>query len=71
MFNASYAPMLSQVGEQGAVEVARHPDAESVVTGIVGCAGLLPTVAAIKARKEICLANKETIIAGEHLTDKK
>lgn len=34
------------------------------MTGIVGCAGLLPTVAAIKARKEICLANKETLIAG-------
>jgi 1-deoxy-D-xylulose-5-phosphate reductoisomerase len=35
-----------------------------VVTGIVGCAGLLPTVAAIKAGKDICLANKETLIAG-------
>ncbi len=52
------------VGDEGAVEVARHPDAESVVTGIVGCAGLLPTVAAIKAKKDICLANKETLIAG-------
>ena len=52
------------VGDEGAVEVARHKDAESVVTGIVGCAGLLPTVAAIKAKKEICLANKETLIAG-------
>jgi 1-deoxy-D-xylulose 5-phosphate reductoisomerase len=53
------------VGDEGAVEVARHKDAEAVVTGIVGCAGLLPTVAAIKAKKEICLANKETLIAGE------
>uniref|UniRef100_A0A7R9Z4I5 1-deoxy-D-xylulose-5-phosphate reductoisomerase n=1 Tax=Chlamydomonas euryale TaxID=1486919 RepID=A0A7R9Z4I5_9CHLO len=52
------------VGDEGAVEVARHPDAEAVVTGIVGCAGLLPTVAAIKAGKDICLANKETLIAG-------
>ena len=32
--------------------------------GIVGCAGLQPTVAAIKAGKDICLANKETLIAG-------
>ena len=55
---------LAQVGDEGAVEVARHSEAESVVTGIVGCAGLLPTVAAIKAKKEICLANKETLIAG-------
>lgn len=52
------------VGDEGAVEVARHPECEAVVTGIVGCAGLLPTVAAIKAKKDICLANKETLIAG-------
>eukprot|EP00882_Tetradesmus_deserticola_P014851 GHRQ01015804.1.p1 GENE.GHRQ01015804.1~~GHRQ01015804.1.p1 ORF type:complete len:440 (+),score=184.76 GHRQ01015804.1:98-1417(+) len=52
------------IGDEGAVEVARHPDIEAVVTGIVGCAGLLPTVAAIKAGKDICLANKETLIAG-------
>jgi 1-deoxy-D-xylulose-5-phosphate reductoisomerase len=51
-------------GEQGTIEVARYGDAESVVTGIVGCAGLLPTIAAIKAGKDIALANKETLIAG-------
>ncbi len=32
--------------------------------GIVGCAGLQPTVAAIREGKDICLANKETLIAG-------
>ncbi|KAF3512719.1 hypothetical protein F2Q69_00005103 [Brassica cretica] len=51
-------------GEQGVIEVARHPDAVTVVTGIVGCAGLKPTVAAIEAGKDIALANKETLIAG-------
>ncbi|KAK7304538.1 hypothetical protein VNO77_42419 [Canavalia gladiata] len=51
-------------GEQGVIEVARHPDAATVVTGIVGCAGLKPTVAAIEAGKNIALANKETMIAG-------
>lgn len=51
-------------GEAGVVEVARYGDAESVVSGIVGCAGLLPTLAAIEAKKNIALANKETIIAG-------
>jgi len=51
-------------GEAGIVEVARYGDAESVVSGIVGCAGLLPTIAAIEAKKNIALANKETIIAG-------
>jgi 1-deoxy-D-xylulose-5-phosphate reductoisomerase len=58
-----YRPMLV-AGEQGTIEVARYGDAESVVTGIVGCAGLLPTIAAIKAGKDIALANKETLIAG-------
>ncbi|KAL2623057.1 hypothetical protein R1flu_003262 [Riccia fluitans] len=52
------------VGDSGIVEVAQHPEAVSVVTGIVGCAGLKPTVAAIKAGKDIALANKETLIAG-------
>ena len=51
-------------GDAGVAEVARHPDAQAVVTGIVGCAGLLPTLAAIKAGKDIALANKETLIAG-------
>ncbi|MGB3493989.1 MAG: 1-deoxy-D-xylulose-5-phosphate reductoisomerase [Elainellaceae cyanobacterium] len=51
-------------GEAGVAEVAAYGDAEAVVTGIVGCAGLLPTIAAIKAGKDIALANKETLIAG-------
>ncbi|MEN9244067.1 MAG: 1-deoxy-D-xylulose-5-phosphate reductoisomerase [Gloeomargarita sp. DG02_5_bins_242] len=51
-------------GAEGIAEVARYGDAEIVVTGIVGCAGLLPTIAAIQAGKNIALANKETLIAG-------
>ena len=51
-------------GNEGVIEVARHGDSETVVTGIVGCAGLLPTIAAIEAGKDIALANKETLIAG-------
>ncbi len=51
-------------GEAGIVEVAQFSAADVVVTGIVGCAGLLPTIAAIKAGKDIALANKETLIAG-------
>ena len=53
------------VGNEGILEVASHPDAEAVVTGIVGCAGLGPTCAAISKGKDICLANKETLIAGK------
>ncbi len=51
-------------GDTGIIEVARWSEAEVVVTGIVGCAGLLPTIAAITAGKDIALANKETLIAG-------
>jgi 1-deoxy-D-xylulose-5-phosphate reductoisomerase len=58
-----YTPIILG-GEAGIIEVARYGDAESVVTGIVGCAGLLPTIAAIEAGKDIALANKETLIAG-------
>ena len=51
-------------GNDGIVAVATHIDCDTVVTGIVGTAGLLPTVEAIKAGKDIALANKETLIAG-------
>jgi 1-deoxy-D-xylulose-5-phosphate reductoisomerase len=51
-------------GDEGIIEVARYGDSEAVITGIVGCAGLLPTIAAIEAGKDIALANKETLIAG-------
>jgi 1-deoxy-D-xylulose-5-phosphate reductoisomerase len=56
-------PILT-AGAEGVAEVAAYGDAKAVVTGIVGCAGLLPTIAAIKAGKDIALANKETLIAG-------
>lgn len=58
-----YTPQLV-AGAQGTIDVAAYGDSQSVVTGIVGCAGLLPTIAAIKAGKDIALANKETLIAG-------
>jgi len=58
-----YKPIILSA-EQGVVEVARYGDAQTVVTGIVGCAGLLPTISAIEAGKDIALANKETLIAG-------
>jgi 1-deoxy-D-xylulose-5-phosphate reductoisomerase len=58
-----YRPIIV-AGATGTIEVAGYGDAQSVVTGIVGCAGLLPTIAAITAGKDIALANKETLIAG-------
>lgn len=61
--NLDYQPQLL-AGEEGVAAVASCESGEIVVTGIVGCAGLLPTIAAIKAGKDIALANKETLIAG-------
>jgi len=58
-----YDPIVLS-GQQGQIEVARFKDCETVVTGIVGCAGLVPTIEAMKAGKHIALANKETLIAG-------
>jgi len=53
-------------GIEGAIIVATAPEADMVGSAIVGAAGLVPTVAAIKAKKEIALANKETLVmAGE------
>ncbi|TGG84157.1 MAG: 1-deoxy-D-xylulose-5-phosphate reductoisomerase [Aphanocapsa feldmannii 277cV] len=51
-------------GQEGIEAVAAWPAADLVVTGIVGCAGLLPTMAAIEAGKDLALANKETLIAA-------
>lgn len=53
-------------GIEGVCSVATIEQAEMVVTSVVGIAGLLPTMEAIKAGKDIALANKETLVtAGE------
>jgi 1-deoxy-D-xylulose-5-phosphate reductoisomerase len=53
-------------GMEGMLEVVSHPDVDIVLTSVVGNIGLEPTVEAIKAKKTIALANKETLVtAGE------
>jgi 1-deoxy-D-xylulose-5-phosphate reductoisomerase len=55
-------------GDSGAMAVAAHPEVDHVVSAMVGAAGLAPTLAAIRAKKEIGLANKETmVVAGEFM----
>lgn len=49
-------------GEEGALEVATHPEVSIVVSAMVGSRGLRPTLAAIRAGKTIGLANKETLV---------
>ena len=53
-------------GEEGLIQAATMPSADCVITAVVGMVGLKPTLAAIRARKRIGLANKETLVcAGE------
>ena len=55
-------------GEEGYKEAATHLDVDMVVSAIVGAAGLIPTVSAIMAGKDIALANKETLVtAGDYV----
>ena len=51
-------------GAEGLVECATFPSVDTVVTAVVGVMGLIPTIEAIKAGKDIALANKETLVAG-------
>ncbi len=54
------------LGEAGLVEVVQYEEVDVVLNAIVGSAGLKPTVKAIQSKKDIALANKETlVVAGE------
>lgn len=54
-------------GMEGLLEAAVIPEADVLVTAIVGMIGLRPTIAAIEAGKTIALANKETLVTAGHL----
>ena len=51
----------------GMIELATMPGSEILVTAIVGMIGIRPTVAAMKAGKDIALANKETLVTAGHI----
>lgn len=54
-------------GMDGLLEVAEYPEADMIVTAIVGMLGVRPTIAAIEAGKDIALANKETLVTAGHI----
>ncbi len=54
-------------GMEGLIECATYGGADTVLNSVVGMIGLQPTLEAIKAKKTIALANKETLVAGGHL----
>ncbi|MBQ8814386.1 MAG: 1-deoxy-D-xylulose-5-phosphate reductoisomerase [Lachnospiraceae bacterium] len=54
-------------GMEGLIEASTAEDVDIVVTAVVGMIGIRPTIAAIKAGKDIALANKETLVTAGHL----
>ena len=63
---AGYTDLNIRYGTEGYIAAATHEESDLVVAAMVGAAGLLPTVAAIRSGKTIALANKETLVmAGE------
>jgi 1-deoxy-D-xylulose-5-phosphate reductoisomerase len=60
-------PVEVLAGEEGIAQVAAMPGAELVISAIVGAAGLLPTLAAIRSGKHIALANKEPMVMAGKL----
>ncbi len=54
-------------GMDGLLAVAAEPESEILVTAIVGMIGILPTIEAIRAGKDIALANKETLVTAGHI----
>ncbi|MEX2089055.1 MAG: 1-deoxy-D-xylulose-5-phosphate reductoisomerase, partial [Bacteroidota bacterium] len=56
-------------GEEGLEEIVTRDDVDTVISSLVGFAGLKPTISAIRHRKQVALANKETLVAaGELIT---
>jgi len=54
-------------GPDGICELVRVLDADAVINGLVGSAGLIPTLTALENGKDVLLANKETIVMGGHI----
>lgn len=54
-------------GDEGLIEAATHKEADIVLTAVVGMMGIVPTIKAIEAHKDIALANKETLVTAGHI----
>lgn len=60
-------PVKVVAGMEGLLEIAALPESQVLVTAIVGMIGIMPTIEAIKAGKDIALANKETLVTAGHI----
>lgn len=65
--SAKYPDKHFYFGEEGLVKIATLEEADIVLNAIVGFAGLTPTISAIKAKKDIAIANKETLVVAGHI----
>lgn len=54
-------------GQEGLIDAASYPQADITVMAVVGMMGIVPTIEAIKAGKDIALANKETLVTAGHI----
>ena len=59
---AHHIPTEVLAGQRAICELAAHPDADQIMASIVGAAGLLPTLSAVKVGKRVLLANKESLV---------
>ena len=60
-------PVKIFAGMEGLMELVTVPQADTVLTAVVGMIGIRPTIAAIESGKDIALANKETLVTAGHL----
>ena len=64
LLRADGSPVEVMVGDAGLEAVATHPDATDLMAAIVGAAGVLPTLAAVRLGRRILLANKEALVVA-------
>jgi len=62
--NAKHPKISFRVGNRGLIDIVTKVDSDLVVNALVGFVGLAPTVAALRADRTVCLANKETLVVG-------
>ncbi|MEF9941329.1 MAG: 1-deoxy-D-xylulose-5-phosphate reductoisomerase [Lachnospiraceae bacterium] len=60
-------PVEVLYGMEGLIEISTMEEIQMLVTAIVGMIGIRPTIAAIQAKKDIALANKETLVTAGHI----
>lgn len=60
-------PVTVLAGMEGMLQIVSLPEADVVLTAVVGMIGIKPTIEAIKAGKDIALANKETLVTAGHI----